>query len=70
MYNYLKLQIILFLLGLYRRQLDVFQFLEDVSRSCRLLNSVWTCPYRVVKVTCGLCQDTVLKLINDPPNFW
>lgn len=41
MYNYLKLQIILFLLGLYRRQLDVFQFLEDVSRSCRLLNSVW-----------------------------
>ena len=49
---------------LYRRQLDFFfQFLEDVSALiqesssvltnwrgvCRLLNSVWECPYEVVE---------------------
>ena len=47
---------------LYCRQLDVLQFLGDVSHLiqqassvltnwrgvCRLLNSVWECPYRVV----------------------
>ena len=48
----------------YRRQLDFFfQFLEDVSALiqesssvltnwrgvCRLLNSVWECPYEVVE---------------------
>ena len=42
------------LIVLYHRQLDAFQFLEDVSGgSCRVLNSAWECPYRAVRVTCG-----------------
>ena len=56
---------------LYRRQLDEIQFLGDVSPLiqeassvltnwrgvCRLLNSVWECPYRVAEGTCEL-QET------------
>ena len=58
---------------LYRSQLDSFQFLEDLSCPIqeassvltnwrevgRLLNSVWECPYSVVKDMCELlCPKT------------
>ena len=69
---------------LYHLQLDVFQFLDNVSPLiqeassvltnwrgvCRLLNSVWKCPYRVVKDTCELwVSESLGPLVSHWPNW-
>ena len=69
---------------LYHRQLDLFQFLEDVSsliqeassvltnwrRIGRLLNSVWECPHRVVKETCALWVSGSLEPLVGRLSNW
>ena len=63
---------------LYCSQLDMFLFLEDVSpltqeassvltnwkRVAWFLNSVWECPYRVIRATCGLLIQPALMCVS------